>query len=162
MLRKFAFAAMILMLLAGGTHRNAAEDGALVLKGKAAFGGWRDDKPAVRRLIRPQDLPPIGKSVTAFSEVVTMPAGAEPNVPSGFSVELVKSGLANSRAIRLAPNGDLFVADSMSNNVHVFQIPAGSAQSARKRSLPAISINSTALPFSTRLQPGMDLHHRQP
>ena len=36
-----------------------------------------------------------------------MPAGAKPRVPEGFSVELVASGLAQPRVIRVAPNGDL-------------------------------------------------------
>jgi glucose/arabinose dehydrogenase len=56
-----------------------------------------------------------------------MPAGAKPRVPSGFSVEMVASGLAGPRAIRLAPNGDLFVADSASNKVRVLRVPDGSA-----------------------------------
>ncbi len=133
-MRKITFAAVTLMLLTGSTHwaAKAAEDREPVLKGKAAFGGWREDKPGVRRLIRPQDLPPIGKSVTAFSEVVPMPEGAKPSVPPGFSVELVKSGLANPRAIRLAPNGDLFVADSMSNSVHVFRFRRGAHSPTRE------------------------------
>lgn len=121
-------------LLACGTYRaaKAAENSGPVLKEKAAFGGWQDDRPGVKRLIRPQNLPPIGKSVTAFSEVTPMPIGAKPSLPPGFSVELVKSGLASPRAIRVAPNGDLFLADSMSNSVRVFQIPAGSAKPARE------------------------------
>lgn len=32
-----------------------------VLTGKEAFGDWRQDKPGVRRLIRPQDLPPAAR-----------------------------------------------------------------------------------------------------
>jgi hypothetical protein len=28
-----------------------------VLKGAAAFGDWRADRPGVRRLIKPEDLP---------------------------------------------------------------------------------------------------------
>ncbi len=42
-----------------------------------------------------------------------MPAGAEPQVPDGFSAERVTTlGLHKPRVIRAAPNGDLFVADS--------------------------------------------------
>jgi glucose/arabinose dehydrogenase len=102
-----------------------------VLTGKAAFGGWQQDKPGLRRLLTAQDLPPIGKSTPNFSEVAPMPADARPRVPSGFSVELVTSGLADPRAIRFAPNGDLFVADSMSNTVRVLRIPTGSAKPAK-------------------------------
>jgi len=99
-----------------------------VLQGTAAFGSWRDDKPGVRRLIRPQDLPPISKATDGPAQVVPVPAGARPQVPVGFSAELVTSDLRNTRAIRVAPNGDLFVASSMSNSVHVMRIPAGRAK----------------------------------
>jgi glucose/arabinose dehydrogenase len=98
------------------------------LRGEAAFGSWRDDKPGVRRLIRPQDLPPISKATDGPAQVVPMPAGARPQVPDGFSAELVTSDLRNTRAIRVAPNGDLFIASSMSNSVHVLRVPAGSAK----------------------------------
>jgi glucose/arabinose dehydrogenase len=133
-MRKLVFAAMTLALFASGTYcaAKAAENSEKVLKGKAAFGEWQDDKPGVRRLIRPQDLPRIGKSVAAFTEIAPMPTGVKPSVPLGFSVELVKSGLTSPRAIRVAPNGDLFLADSMSNSVRVFQIPAGSAKPVRE------------------------------
>src|SRR5882672_12703662 len=90
-----------------------------VLQGAAAFGGWQDDKPGVRRLIRPQDLPPISASANGPAQVVPMPAGVRPQVPAGFSAELVTSDLRNTRAIRVAPNGELFVASSMSNSIHV-------------------------------------------
>src|SRR6267142_3446945 len=99
-----------------------------VLQGAAAFGSWRDDKPGVRRLIRPQDLPPISTSANGPVQVVPMPAGARPQVPAGFSAELVTSDLRNTRVIRVAPNGDLFVASTMSNSVHVLRVPAGSAK----------------------------------
>jgi glucose/arabinose dehydrogenase len=98
------------------------------LRGTAAFGSWRDDRPGVRRLIRPQDLPPVSKATDGPVQVVPMPAGARPQVPVGFSAELVTSDLRNTRAIRVAPNGDLFVASSMSNTVHVMRIPAGRAK----------------------------------
>ena len=99
-----------------------------VLTGAAAFGTWRDDKPGVRRLIRPQDLPPVSKASDGPAQIVPMPAGGRPQVPAGFLAELVTSDLHNTRAIRVAPNGDLFVASSMSNTVHVLRIPAGSAK----------------------------------
>jgi glucose/arabinose dehydrogenase len=103
-----------------------------VLKRAAALGSWQQDRPGVRRLLTPQDLPPIGASTPNSSQVVPMPAGAKPQVPEGFTVEMVASGLANPRAIRLAPNGDLFVADSMTNSVYILRVPAGSATPARK------------------------------
>jgi glucose/arabinose dehydrogenase len=118
---------MLALLMSGGITATAQEPGSL-LKGKAAFGGWQQDKPGVRRLLTLQDLPPIGKSTPNFAEVVSMPAGAKPNAPAGFSVEMVASGFAGPRVIRVAPNGDLFVADSTSNAVRVLRVPAGSSR----------------------------------
>jgi glucose/arabinose dehydrogenase len=121
-------AAAIVMLAGAGAVRAAAEDGSgTLLKGKAAFGSWQQDKPGLRRLIKPQDLPPVGKSTPNFSEVAPMPPGAKPRVPPGFLVEMVASGYAGPRAIRVAPNGDLFFADSASNTIHVLRVPSGTA-----------------------------------
>src|ERR1700704_924606 len=121
-------AAALVGLASASALSSAAENGnGPVLKGKAAFGSWQQDRPGTRRLLTPRDLPPIGKSTPNFSEVAPMPAGTRPRVPSGFSVEMVASGIASPRAIRLAPNGDLFVADSASNTVRVLRVPAGSA-----------------------------------
>ena len=121
-------AAALVVLANASASSSAAEDrNGTLLKGKAAFGSWQQDKPGIRRLLTPRDLPPIGKSTPNFSEVAPMPAGVRPQVPPGFSVEMVASGIASPRAIRLAPNGDLFVADSASNTVRVLRVPAGSA-----------------------------------
>ena len=56
-----------------------------------------------------------------------MPPGAKPRVPPGFLVEMVASGYAGPLAIRVAPNGDLFVADSASNTIRVLRVPSGTA-----------------------------------
>jgi glucose/arabinose dehydrogenase len=103
-----------------------------VLKGQAAFGDWHADKPGVRRLITPQDLPPPGNNAKTanFPKVVPMPAGAKPQVPPGFSVEMIASGLSGPRVIRAAPNGDLFVAESKSNTVRVLRMKPGSDKPA--------------------------------
>jgi glucose/arabinose dehydrogenase len=107
----------------------AQQDRSNVLKGQAAFGDWRADKPGVRRLLTPGDLPPPGgASAGNFGKVVPMPEGARPQVPRGFSVELVASGLKSPRVIRVAPNGDLFVAESKANVVRVLRVAPGSAK----------------------------------
>jgi glucose/arabinose dehydrogenase len=95
-------------------------------QGETAIGSWHDDRPGVRRLLRPRDLPAITKSTDGAAEIVAIPARAEPRLPDGFSAEMVTtSGLHRPRVIRVAPNGDLFVADSMFGSVHVLRMPAG-------------------------------------
>ena len=124
-LRAVAVAACCLVVLGG--ERSLGQ----TLRGKAAFGSWHDDRPGVRRLLTAQDLPSVSKPTYGLAQVVPMPAGARPQVPNGFSAELVTRDLRNARVIRVAPNGDLFVASSMSNSVHVLRIPAGSARPAQ-------------------------------
>ena len=120
-----------------------------VLRGAAAFGTWQDDKPGVRRLITLQDLPAISTSINSAAQVAPMPAGAKPQVPNGFSAELVTSEIRNARAIRVAPNGDLFVANSMLGSVYVLRVPAGSAKPLKA------SVFATGLrqPFGIALYP---------
>jgi glucose/arabinose dehydrogenase len=104
-----------------------------VLKGAAAFGDWRADRPGVRRLIRPNDLPKpyVTKSASNSAGLAERPAGAKPKLPPGFSAELIASGIDNPRVVRVAPNGDLFVADSEANQVRVYRLAEGSAKPAQ-------------------------------
>src|SRR5206468_7853855 len=98
------------------------------LTGRAAFGSWKDDSPGRRRLIRPSDLPAISSSVNEPANIVPRPSNVVPHVPDGFAVELVTGNIHAPRVIRTAPNGDLFVADSLNNAVHVLRIPHGTAK----------------------------------
>ena len=104
-----------------------------VLKGAAAFGDWRADRPGVRRLIKPEDLPKpyVTKSASNSAGLAERPAGAKPRLPPGFSAELVASGIDNPRVVRVAPNGDLFVADSEANQIRVYRLGEGSAKPAK-------------------------------
>ena len=117
-------------LALGSTLAFAADDASGLKSGTAAFGDWKSDAPGVQRLIKPGDLPAafVTESASNPPDKTTMPPGATPRVPDGFSVEMVASGLAQPRVIRVAPNGDLFVADSKSNAIRVYRVPDGSAK----------------------------------
>jgi glucose/arabinose dehydrogenase len=119
----------MLAVVAVGITAAQRRDTTAVLKGAAAFGGWREDKPGVRRLLTPQDLPApmLTPSAANFPETVPMPSGAKPIVPAGFTVEMIASGVNNPRVVRVAPNGDLFVAESKSNTVRTYRLTAGHA-----------------------------------
>jgi hypothetical protein len=97
------------------------------LTGTAAFGDWRDDAPGLWRHITPADLLPPGAtpSVSNFSRIVARPKGAVPQVPAGFKVELFASGLNAPRALRVAPNGDIFVAETDAGRIRVLRAPDG-------------------------------------
>ncbi len=102
------------------------------LKGQAAFGDWSTDKPGVRRMLTVQDLPPVSASTAGAAEMVPAPADAKPLVPEGFTVDKLVSGLKNPRAMRVAPNGDLFVSEGMLNQVHVYRMGAGNSAPAHE------------------------------
>src|SRR5829696_4421069 len=52
------------------------------------------------------------QSARKFSRVIGWPEGKTPTAPAGFDVSVFAKGLANPRWLYLAPNGDLFVAES--------------------------------------------------
>ena len=98
-----------------------------VLTGKAAFGDWRADAPLVRRKISVDDLPkPFAtRSINKPVRVIARPSGAFPRVPPGFQVELFAAGFKDPRALVVAPNGDLFVAESEPGRIRVLRIREG-------------------------------------
>jgi len=53
----------------------------------------------------------------AIPTVVEQPADARLSVPAGFSVNVFAEGLINPRHMALAPNGDVFVAESRAGEV---------------------------------------------
>src|SRR5688572_23171362 len=81
-----------------------------LLTGKAAFGDWRSEAPGVRRLIRPEDLPPpfATQSVGNAMQLVANPSDRELKTIPGFQVKLFAKGLEGPRLMRTAPNGDVF------------------------------------------------------
>ena len=103
-----------------------------VLKVREAFGGWHKDRPSVgrllKRLLKPEDQPPIGKSTSMWAESAKRSKRAKPIAPKGFAVDLVASGPAGPCVIRVAPNGDLFVVDSEANTIRVYRVASGSAR----------------------------------
>jgi glucose/arabinose dehydrogenase len=101
-----------------------------VREGKDAFGSWQRDKPGTLRLIKPQDLPEPGatRSAASVSRVVSRPAGAVPQVPAGFRIDLFAEGLNGPRMLRVAPNGDVFVAETQAGRVRVLRAADGASK----------------------------------
>lgn len=97
-----------------------------LLTGKAAFSDWQSEAPGVRRLIRPEDLPPpfATESVRNRMQLVVDPGDRELKSIPGFEVKLFAKGLEGPRLMRAAPNGDLFVAESNAGRIRVLRTSA--------------------------------------
>jgi glucose/arabinose dehydrogenase len=110
-----------------------AADPPKILTGSAAFGDWKADAPGTRRKIGAADLPaPFATpAVRETARVVAQPAGAELSVPSGFSVSLFADHLEAPRAMRVAPNGDIFIAESRAGRVRILRAGEGAAKPER-------------------------------
>jgi hypothetical protein len=108
----------------------AASVHAQTLTGSAAFGDWQADRPGITRRITPNDLPKPWATPSAGngSHIVPRPADAKPQVPDGFDVALFAEGLTNPRIIRVAPNGDVFVAETRANRIRVLRAADGDSK----------------------------------
>jgi glucose/arabinose dehydrogenase len=105
--------------------RAAAEkvDKSRLLTGQAAFVDYRTMKAGTFRKITVADLPQpyATESARNSARIVPRPQDAWPQAPAGFKVDLYMDRLDRPRAIRAAPNGDMFVAETRAGNVKVFR-----------------------------------------
>jgi glucose/arabinose dehydrogenase len=125
---RIAFSAMIACAVAGLAPVASLSAGE-VLSGMAAYGDFTRDAPGTRRHITPADMPLPHDTETKvnMSSVVAPPQGAVPRVPAGFTVALFAQ-LDNPRQIRVAPNGDIFVAETTVGKIEVLRAPDGAPQ----------------------------------
>jgi len=107
----------------------SASAAAPVREGAAALGDWRSDSPGVVRHITAADLPapfatpPAG----APSSVVARPMGAALKTLPGFTVAAFAK-LEGPRQIRVATNGDIFVAETDAGRITVLRAADGAAK----------------------------------
>src|SRR5207249_6958606 len=83
--------------------------------------------PGIRRHIRASASP----SRTNHVAVVERPANAQPKVLPGFEAKLFASGLFQPRLIRVAPNGDIFIAESPAGRIRVLRPSEGGDKVSR-------------------------------
>lgn len=130
--------------------RQAAPTGS-VLTGKSALGDWTTDAPGVRRRITTADLPApyATESVDNGPRLVKRPEGAWPRVPEGFKVDEFVAGLENPRMVRVAPNGDIFVAESRPGRIRVLRAAGGKG----KAEVSEIFVSGLDRPFGIAFYP---------
>ena len=123
-------AVLLAALLACWLAEGRAALGEPLLVGKVAFGDWRADIPGRRRRILPVDLPPpfATRSVGNPPHVIARPRSEHLAVPPGFRVEVFASGLEGPRAVKVAPNGDIFITQPWAGRVSVLRAADGASQ----------------------------------
>jgi len=104
---------------------------AATLTGSAAMGDYKSDAPGVTRKITVADIPPpmMAHPGVAPPAVVGRPADAKLSLPPGFTVSEFAS-LEGPRQIRVAPGGDIFVAETDRGRIRVLRAPDGAAKAA--------------------------------
>jgi glucose/arabinose dehydrogenase len=117
---------LVLVLITAWLLRAAGQqkiDTTRLLIGQAAFLDFRTIKPGTFRKITIADLPQpyATESANNTPRLVPRPANAWPQAPAGFKVDLYAAGLEEPRQIRVAPNGDFFVAESRAGQLRVFR-----------------------------------------
>jgi glucose/arabinose dehydrogenase len=121
------------------------------LTGAAAYGDWHSDVPGVVRHFTPDAMPAPYSSSSAHRSpsVVPRPAGATLHVPPGFEVDLFASGLEGPRTLRVAPNGDVFMAESDAGRLRILRTKPDA--SARPQSY--VFADGLAYPFGIAFWP---------
>lgn len=141
---------MLLTGLAGATASTAAD----VRNGADAYGDFTKDAPGVRRHIAAGNIPaPYGTDIKAnFPSIAAVPPGTTPLVPAGFKVEPFAE-LKKPRVIRVAPNGDIFIAQTAIGQVSVLR----AADGASKPNRTEIFASGLSGPFGIAFYPaGLD------
>lgn len=100
--------------------------------GTVVFGDWRADAPGVRHRITVADLPVPFATPSAGNgpQRAPRPRGALPRAPRGVVVTAFAEGLQGPRALRVAPGGDVFVAESSGGRIRVLRAAKGAPRAA--------------------------------
>lgn len=92
-----------------------------VLVGAGAYTDYASQSAGVCHKIAAADMPapaPLS-STTNNPTLVARTSSQMPIAPAGFRVQLYATGFTNARLLAIAPNGDIFLADSGGNAVRV-------------------------------------------
>jgi glucose/arabinose dehydrogenase len=122
-MKRITTSVVVAILTIGGLPALAQSSADKPLTGSAAFASVESEKPGTFRKLTPADLPKPGATpgVANFARTVPRPEGAMPLPLTGFSVNIFASDLKTPRAMKQAPNGDIFLAETGANQVRVYR-----------------------------------------
>jgi len=116
--------------LANGTFEEAAPQGGgfsfrppADAKPPVGDPDWPNDRPGRVHRVNLENLPEPYQTDSAvnFPNLAERPANAKLQVPEGFQVDTYAEGLSGPRAMILAPNGDIFLAETQSGRIKVIR-----------------------------------------
>jgi len=119
---------------------------------------WQHAAPGVAHHITVAHLPPPFATTSIDNSVrYVKPPGDEdlqttPStlaVPPGFTVKLFAKNLWNPRCLRVAPNGDIFLAETGGKRIHVFR----AADGANTPTIDQVYASDLDLPFGIAFYP---------
>jgi glucose/arabinose dehydrogenase len=115
------------------------------------IGDWTQAAPGNKYHFTVADLPaPFAtKSVGNGPHGIKKPENAFLSVPPGFTVRLFAAGFSNPRIVRVAPNGDIFIAETGANRIRVLRAAAG-ADAPTENQIYAAGLNR---PFGIAFYP---------
>ncbi|MEO8465119.1 MAG: PQQ-dependent sugar dehydrogenase [Gammaproteobacteria bacterium] len=124
---------------------------ALTLSYAYAQSKWQDDAPGRVHRIDVAKLPaPFAtESARQFPRVTPKPDSAKLQLPPGFKVDVFTRDIEGPRVMRIAPNGDIFVAEEKSGRVKVLHPSADGASVASA----AIFVSGLTQPFGIQFYP---------
>lgn len=98
----------------------------------ASYGDWRSDAPGRMHRITVGDLPPPMATRSSGNPPgrADRPEGALPHAPPGIKVAVFADRLRDPRRLTVAPNGDVFVAETGAGRVRVLRPSADGARPA--------------------------------
>ncbi len=90
-------------------------------------GDWHNDAPGVPHYVDVAALPPPFTTPSAGNgpKSIARPDNAVLSVPPGFTVKLFASGLSGPRLLRVAPNQDIFIAETREGRIRVMRAADG-------------------------------------
>jgi glucose/arabinose dehydrogenase/cytochrome c1 len=114
-------------------------------------GDWRHAAPGAQHRIDLAALPAPFSTPAAGNppHVVPRPADAQLSVPPNFSVRVFAGGLSGPRLLRVAPNGDIFIAETGESRIRVMR----AADGAEEPSVNQIFADDLDRPFGIAFYP---------
>lgn len=122
---------------------------AQIRQGDEAMGDWRGDAPGIVRRLKVGDVPAPTTSSAMPAGIVARPTGAELHTLPGFTAQAFAK-VPHARQIRVAPNGDIFIAQSDAGTISVLRAIDGAAAPV---GAPAVFAEGLSVPFGIAFYP---------